>query len=775
MRLVVVTLAWVSGLFSAAFFAVSVQFWIIWAFFALAGVLVTSRWRFWFVALLCFGVAGVRWQVMPQTSPLATYQPRGNVAIVGEVVKSPDIRDDKTLVLLEAQRLFDGFWYDMAGRVQVTLPRTESLGVGDVIQVGGALRFPSTGDSFSYADFLARQGVYRIMPVATWQLQEPAPTHFFQTLETLRLAAQDRIATYLPEPHAGLLTGILLGHERGIAPSLQDDFSRVGASHIIAISGYNMAVLSGLVVAVLGRAFGQGWRTVLLAVLLIGVYTLFVGANAAVVRAWLMSVLLLVAPLLRRRAYLPASLAFVALVFSWWHPPLLWDVSFQLSFMAVLGIALFVAPLQQRYDAWRERVNWRPLRALLGALREPLVVTLAVQITTLPLLMLYFERVSVVVILVNVLLAPVQAIILLLGGLAVLVSFVAPVLAQVLFWWELLALAWSIGVVRWFATLSFADVGVAIDPRLVGAFYMVLIGGSVMVVTKPQWLTKVMQLLLARPLMYMARLAAFATLCLLAVAWWSAPDGDLHVWWLDVGHSHAALIQTPQGAHILVDGGRYPARLLTALGDRLPFHKRTIDLLVLTHPDDADNAALLEVLERYHVGVVLTNGQAQLGETQTRLTQRLAGVPSVVARAGYTATFDDGVQLEVLHPHAEPSLGAPMGDFALVVRVVYGERSFLLTSDATREAQEALLAHAYPLADVMALPQHGTARALSPLFLAQVQPRHVVLQSDRANNRNDPDANTLGLLPDVPLWRTDERGTLHFRSDGERVWLVAGR
>lgn len=288
---------------------------------------------------------------------------------------------------------------------------------------------------------------------------------------------------------------------------------------------------------------------------------------------------------------------------------------------------------------------------------------------------------------------------------------------------------------------------------------------------KPDALAVWARILIGQPTRYVLRIAAVAMVLLLAAVWLSAPDGKLHVWWLDVGHSHAVLIQTPQGAHILVDGGRYPARLLTALGDRLPFHKRVLDLLVLTHPDDQDNAALLEVLERYRVAVVLTNGQPQLGGVQAQLTEKLAGVPVVTVQTGYEAVFSDGVRLEVLHPPSAPELGAPLGDEALVLRLHYGARTILLTSDLTRSGQAELLAHAYPLADVMSVPQHGTARALLPEFLGQVQPRHVVLQSDPTNGRGDPHPDTLMLLGELPLWRTDQSGTLHLVSDGTRAWL----
>ena len=125
---------------------------------------------------------------------------------------------------------------------------------------------------------------------------------------------QDSIAAALPEPQAGFLTGILLGDESGIAPELEEAFSRVGASHVVAISGFNMVIVSGIVLRVLSGLF-RGHKTVvtLNALSVIAVYTLLVGASPGVVRAALMSGLLVIGNQLNRKTFVPTSLAFATL------------------------------------------------------------------------------------------------------------------------------------------------------------------------------------------------------------------------------------------------------------------------------------------------------------------------------------------------------------------------------------------------------------------------------------------------------------------------------
>ncbi len=249
----------------------------------------------------------------------------------------------------------------------------------------------------------------------------------------------------------------------------------------------------------------------------------------------------------------------------------------------------------------------------------------------------------------------------------------------------------------------------------------------------------------------------------------SRPDGRLHVWFLDMGGGNAALITTPGGAHILIDGGRYPSRLLTALGDRLPFTDRALEAIILTQPDERQYGALPAVLSRYSAGAILTHGQPNLSPAYGDLLVALAPYPVVTARAGYTLTVDDGVRIEVLHPAAQPSISAPLDDNALVLRLTYGETSFLFTSELSRAGQTALLSSGETLgASVLQLPGNGFVRSLDADFLAAVDPQVVVVQADGIT---PPDPDVLSMVEGWPLFRTDQGGTIEVISDGDDVWV----
>lgn len=778
MRLVLITLGWVIGIILSAQF--QTIFWMLGIPASIILSVVLYRFKrsamWWGIVALAFMLGGLRYSFVPRTSDVAFFN-GSNGTIEGIVIAEPDVRDDRIQLRVEASTIFaNNQTYVVNGVVLVEASTLSDVQYGDKVRATGSLITPAEWDTFSYADFLGREGVFTIMPYAAVEVTDSGHgIPFFATLISLKQSVHERIVSSLPEPQAGLLTGILLGNERGISPELSDDFSRVGASHIIAISGFNMVIVSGIVMRFFGVIFRERqWLAVCMGIIVIAVYTLFVGANNAVLRAAFMSVMLVIAPLFKRKTYVPASLAFTTLVLSFLSPTVLWDVSFQLSFLAVLGLSLFADPLSRYFHTLLTR--WLPYKhaQLFHAfLNEPLIVSIAAQITTLPLIILYFGRLSVVSLPVNVLIVPVQSILLIVAMVAVGISFVVPAIGGVIFWGDMVFLSWSIEIVRAFARLDFADIGVSIDGRLIGGYYALLIGGAMVTATRPPLWLRLEQFLRKQVVLVAIVTTGIISTILMVGVFLSRPDGQLHIWMLDMGHNNAVLIQSPNGAHILVDGGRFPSRLLTALGDRMPYYDREIEMLAITHPDEFDIGALNSVLERYSVGVALLNGHPNLSETVQEIESRLADVPTVTVRAGYSIQLDDGLLVEVLHPQAEPVLSDDLNDHVMVLRLNYGEVSVLLTSDLNREGQMAMLENGYhPLASVMQIPQHATLLALDGEFLAQVQPQVALIQIDRANRRGDPDDDTIANLGDIPIFRTDEIGDIHLWTDGQSLWIA---
>lgn len=718
--------------------------------------------------------------------------------VTGVVQRPPEEIDSRQRIRLRAESLtLDRGQPSLpvGGSAMFALDRYPGLRYGDRIAVRGRLEAPPVFAGFDYREYLARHGVHTVIqqPEVTL-LGRDAGSGFWQGLYLLRLQAQQVIARLLPEPEAGLLTGILLGVESGIDRDLYDEFNRTGVSHIIVISGFNITIISGLMTALFARLFGPR-RAVLPVMLSILLYVLLVGADAAVVRAGIMGILVVWATALQRQSTAMVSLFAAGFVMTLLNPLTLWDVGFQLSFVATLSLILFATPMTRWFEsAVRRRVPAAIAHPLIGFLDDALIVTLAATALTLPLIAYYFGRVSVVAPLTNLLVLPVQPPVMVWGGLAVLVGLPAtlhPALEAVL--WPVaralaaipwLALHWTVLVVRALASCPFASAQVHLGVAgLWGYFGLV---GLLLLARHPSFplLAAVVRRIKrtvasSRMTTIVATLLLVAAVLLLA-ALRSQPDGRLHVHVLALEQGEAVLIVTPDGQQALIDGGASATALLAELGRLMPFYDRTLELVVLTHAGDQRVAGLAGLPERFTIRQAL---QAPFPYPSAAYTSWLAGLRDqgttvVPAQAGARLLLGHSVSLDVLHPGPEPALdrqGAPDPDAnALVLRLSYGDTSLLLLGDAPRTVQDELAAAGLVQpATAVVLAQGGGLAGFSQALLNAAQPRLGVVVTPRDDRwrRLAPavEAAWKAQVGEAGWRRTDLAGPVNLASDGRQV------
>jgi competence protein ComEC len=231
----------------------------------------------------------------------------------------------------------------------------------------------------------------------------------YRAIYAIKDRARATIQRALPDPQAALLTGILLGDDSGLPPELEEQFRTTGMTHIIAISGFNIAILTGLLLAASRPLFGLRWSAwfVLLGIAL---YTVLVGADAAVVRAAIMGALFVIATrLLGRPTFAPAGLFTAALVMTLVNPFIPWDVGFQLSFVATLGLMLYVGPWSQwTQNNLRRFADPETASRLTRSISEVILATMAAMLLTLPLILYHFERLSLISPIANLFILPAQ-------------------------------------------------------------------------------------------------------------------------------------------------------------------------------------------------------------------------------------------------------------------------------------------------------------------------------------------------------------------------------
>ncbi len=256
-------------------------------------------------------------------------------------------------------------------------------------------------------------------------------------------------------------------------------------------------------------------------------------------------------------------------------------------------------------------------------------------------------------------------------------------------------------------------------------------------------------------------------------------DGELEVGFFDVGQGDAALIKTPSGMNILIDGGP-DSSVLDELAEALPWNDRTIDLMVLTHPHDDHAAGLIPVIERFQVRQVLYTGVVHTSPTYLEWLARVRdyGINAIIADRPQTVDLGDNCRLELLYPNRDITgqEWSNQNNTSIVARLVYGDSKFLFLGDAEAEVEQELLAAKKDLsAQVVKIAHHGSNTSSSEDFLRAISPEYAVISVGLDNTFGHPSPRVINRLArsGIKVLRTDESGTVRFLSDGRQIELAA--
>ncbi|MBC8263187.1 MAG: ComEC family competence protein [Anaerolineales bacterium] len=393
---------------------------------------------------------------------LTNYNDTGWTTVKGVVVAEPDVRDQRTNLRVEAHQIrVEEQWQDIEGTVLVQASRYPRYAYGDELEISGLLETPPEFEDFSYRDYLANQGIYSVLRRPQINLVTHGQGNpIYAALFALKERALSTIGAMLPEPEASVLAGILLGVGHGIPKDLEEQFSITGTTHVLVISGTNIAFLAGILTAMGHRLVGKRKATPFV-LAGIAMYTILVGADAAVVRAAFMGGLYVLALHYGRQAHALISLMVAASMMTLLDPRTLWDLGFQLSFAATLGLILLVPPMQEGLESWlRKWLSETNVKQIVNVLNDALVITLAAQILTMPIILYTFGRLSLMSPLTNLLILPPQPILMIAGGIATLLGLVWLPMGRVMGWVAWLVLTYTVRVVEITARIPFAAIDI---------------------------------------------------------------------------------------------------------------------------------------------------------------------------------------------------------------------------------------------------------------------------------------------------------------------------
>lgn len=407
-----------------------------------------------------------------QNKNLASHNDKNGLLIEGKVIEEPDVRPSQIKLTIEAENLYSVsqtekeeikkelgkslFYEDLQdlekieiqGKALLVLPRHPDYQYGDRVLVFGKLVTPKEDKNFSYKDYLSRYDIFSLSYYPTVYLVEKNQgNRFMSNLLKIKERFEKTINRVLPEPHASFLSGLILGAKKSIPKDLMEKFKITGTAHIVALSGYNISIIVAATSAIFFWFFSRRvsfW----LSILAILIFVLLTGGQASCVRAAIMGGLVAMARYSGRLSNATNSLVFAGALMLFFNPKILaFDLSFQLSFLATLGIIYFMPYVEKA-------VRWLPE---FFQIRESAAMTLSAQILVVPRIIFSFSRVSLISPLVNILILPVIPTTMFLGFLSGLLGQVHLFFGKIFGAFSYFFLNYQIAVVDYFSKIPFAS------------------------------------------------------------------------------------------------------------------------------------------------------------------------------------------------------------------------------------------------------------------------------------------------------------------------------
>ena len=710
------------------------------------------------------------------------------------------------------------------------------LHTGDEISVLAQARLPQLfrdEGAFDRRAYLQQQGIdlkAALRSSALIEKERDAPFSVVRAVLRVRSHLRRELDDLFSDSSqvAAVLRAMLLGDRSFVDRDESAYFQKTGVFHVLVVAGLHVGSFA-LFLFWLGRRIrlSVGWTTLLI-VLALSIYVAVIEQRPPVLRATLMAFVVLAGGLFFRRLELLNSAAIAALLLVIARPLELRDSSFQLSFLSIgciAGIAVpcidrTVQPYFRGVRGWRDitrdaaheprviqfRLDLRSMDAWLRArfpnsfgslagsvlafslrmafrLWELLFLTIVLQLGMAPLMALNFHRVTLLGALANLVAVPLTGILVPLGFITLLLGtvaqFAAHLLARVL---GLLTL-FLIHTVDWFARLPHGSYRIPGPPAwLIAGFFVLLLS-----------LAACLRYESLRARIVLRSLLIFLTAAIALIATHPfAPQftkGRLELTVLDVGQGDSLLLVSPAGRTMLIDGGGQPPNYSSGQSPRGPDPGedavspylwsrgiRNIDTVALTHAHQDHLGGLLAVLENFHIGSLWISREVQ-APSLSRL-EALAiehKIPIVHEALGEKFSFD-GADGAILWPQRDDG-GSPAlakNNDSLVIRLHFGNRTFLLPGDAEYQAESEILAGNASnalQADVLKVGHHGSKNSTAPDFLAAVQPKLAIISSGADNPYGHPSEQLLDRLADanVRVLRTDQSGAIHVFTDGDLI------
>ncbi|MDD5427961.1 MAG: DNA internalization-related competence protein ComEC/Rec2 [Candidatus Omnitrophica bacterium] len=683
---------------------------------------------------------------------------RAKVLVRGTIADDPVIsmtpyRAIKTSFTLKASMLKSGgSWRKTSGLVKTDIfsRGTQPLFFGNEVILQGVISKPhglKNPGLFDYAEYLAIKNIYCRLRVGEGNTVEIFKKDAAGPVETAAYKIRHKmlalIDEYMAMPYSGFLKAILVGDKTGLKDVIQDDFIKTGTVHVIAVSGLQVGLIA-LVFLAIFRIFGLPRKVNLIVTAsLLAVYAFIGGANPPVARAVIMFAIYVIGYLIDRDSDILNSLSLAALAILLWNPKELFDPSFQLSFVSVASTIIFAPKIYAVFPEAKFKKNpWDlPARAY-KYITVGISVSVAAWIGSFPIIASYFNILSPVSIVANLIAVPALFLLVAVSFVFFAACFVwagaAAFIAQGLELFERSIFAANSFMAN--MPMAFFRVG-KLSPAAV-IFYYFLVS---FIIVPPKKRTVI------------------AALVVLNIFVWASlirdSAGSLKVTFLDVGQGDSAFVEFPGGNNMLIDAGPGGEEDRADMGESvvapLLWNKGigTISAVVVSHFHDDHTGGIPYVLKNFKIGCVIDSG-ASGAENENIYNEYLRlvkgkNIRRLTVREGDIIKFPGGAEMFVLNPEKDKKI-SDSNDNSLVLKLSGKNFRALFCGDIKDRAVSRIITYENFLrSDVIKIPHHGgdlgSAKVITQ-FIDAVSPSVSVISVGNLNKYGMPSKETLNII-----------------------------
>lgn len=746
---------------------------------------VSQSLTFFFIGSLLFsaksGTAGS--QLLHHIKNFTSAEPE-SVYLEGIIMDEPQLtrafygRTRRSFILKASGLQKGDIRQEVTGKVKVFVSESdEGLNYADRVLINGFLfrpRGPGNPGEFDYAQYLKRNGIESVLNASGRDvvlLEKDGGNPIIRAAYLIRNKIEERIVSYLPRESANFLSAILLGQRRDVDFELNDIFMKTGTVHLLAISGLNVGLLTFLVLLIF-RIVRLPKRTSIIATISFLIfYAILTNGRPSVIRATIMAIVLLFGQLMGRQSPLWNSLGLAAIIILGLEPNALFDAGFQLSFASVASI-LYITPKIEGLFYYDRKLSSPFIDKYKRYFLEAAFVSAAAWLGVIPFVLYHFDIITPIAIVANLFAVPLSFLITASSMPFIIFSFLIPPIGKIFagatwFFYALLS-----GITDMLSKIPLAYLYL---PR--PSIHLTIIYYIFIIASAEHKRLKIS----------VGKIAIVGLALMNIIIWQNAlrqNDGRLRVTFLDVGHGDSIFMEFPNGANMLIDGGK------GAPQDKgrdviLPFLRskgvQTIDTVVLTHPDADHAGGLASVIKGLHIRGVFESGTKSKNSAYADFEDAVTSkrIRRYFLRRGDSIEGARETSIICFNPPIEwiGDSDADYNDASLVMKISYKEIDLLFCADIEEKAISDILRYGQALnAELIKLPHHGERlSSAGQALIEKVRPKYAVISQGRTarETRNSKETEESLLLKGIEVFRTNRDGAVSVIVDGRSIFVEA--